>query len=113
MPRLAGLGSQLVTSDGWQAFWSLYPVVARAYFGEGAQANLEVVVAQTVERMLSAGREALIEFPTDAIMDVEWCEGMPDLFRPLAHLCPQSCGCTASSGGALPSFCPASCNLSL
>ncbi|CAE7330147.1 unnamed protein product [Symbiodinium sp. CCMP2592] len=102
-----------VTSDGWQAFWSLYPVVARAYFGEGAQANLEVVVAQTVERMLSAGCEALIEFPTDAIMDVEWCEGMPDLFRPLAHLCPQSCGCTASSGGALPSFCPASCNLSL
>ena len=98
-----------VTSDAWQAFWSLYPAVARAYFGEGskASASLEVVVGQTVETMLSAGCEGLIEFPKDTIMDVEWCEGMPDLFRPLAHLCPESCGCTTS--GALPSFCPGSC----
>ena len=98
----------LSRSKAWQAFWSLYPVVARAYVGEGSKAGLETVVGQTVETMLSTGCEGLIDFPKDTIMDVEWCEGMPDLFRPLVHLCPESCGCTSFSG-ALPSFCPESC----
>ena len=32
----------------------------------------------SIARMLSGGCEALRRFPTDALMDTEWCEGMPD-----------------------------------
>ncbi|CAJ1440318.1 unnamed protein product [Effrenium voratum] len=97
---------------GWRNFWARYPDVAAAYF-EGAQSSQHgPIVNQTMSRMLSGGCEALRRFPTDALMDTEWCEGMPDLFRPLAHLCPQSCGCNISAGAALPSYCPISCNFS-
>ena len=97
------------THPGWQMFWESYASVAAAYFEEGSSKML-AIVNQTSQRMLSDGCPALVQFPSDALMDVEWCEGMPDLFRPLAHMCPQSCGCAVP--GTLPTYCPISCNLS-
>lgn len=96
------------TQEGWQTFWSKYADVAAAYFGEGGQANMLALVNQTSEHMLSGGCPALAQFPKDLVMDTEWCEGLPDLFRPLAHLCPESCGCNITTG-TLPSHCPRSC----
>lgn len=95
-----------VTSDAWQAFWSLYPLVARAHFGEGSRAVLEVVVGRW-RRCLQGVRDSSVFQRIQSWM-VKCCEGMPDSFRPLAHLCPESCGCTSFSG-ALPSFCAGSC----
>ena len=44
---------------------------ARAHFGEGSRAVLEVILGQTVETMLSTGCKGLISFPKDTIMDVK------------------------------------------
>lgn len=38
-----------------------------------------------------------------------WCEGDPELIRPVAWTCPESCDCATARAGALPSYCPRSC----
>ena len=94
------------TSEGWRSFWMNYVPVVSSFFGQNlAQANMLTMLNQTVQAMLSEGCPRLLVNDTDFVTSVKWCEGFPDLFRPVAFLCPETCGCKASLSG----FCPSNC----
>ena len=94
------------TSAGWRSFWMNYVPVVSSFFGQNlAQANMLTMLNQTVQAMLTEGCPRLLVNDTDFVTSVKWCEGFPDLFRPVAFLCPETCGCKASASG----FCPSSC----
>ncbi|CAE7248353.1 unnamed protein product, partial [Symbiodinium necroappetens] len=94
------------TSEGWRSFWMNYVPVVSSFFGQNlAQANMLTMLNQTVQAMLSEGCPRLLVNDTDFVTSVRWCEGFPDLFRPVAFLCPETCGCKASLAG----FCPSKC----
>jgi len=41
----------------------------------------------------------------DALTNTEWCRGHPGLYRPMAWLCPETCGCKSSDDAQRNSFC--------
>jgi len=43
----------------------------------------------------------------DPLLRNTWCEGSDLMYRPLAYLCPQTCGCDTLD--PMPSYCPTSC----
>ena len=97
------------TGRHWDIFWNSYGEAVSGVYGEEVtQTSLWDSVNQTVQGMLSHGCSYLRIESHDSITGVAWCEGMPDLFKPLATICPETCGCRNLSE-SLPSYCPPSC----
>ncbi|CAE7298639.1 unnamed protein product [Symbiodinium necroappetens] len=91
----------------WQVFWRTYPEAVSHFYGADVTQTLLWPFAQeTINAMLQDGCAALSQFPTDVMTNAEWCSGMPQLFRPLSAVCPQSCGCGQRADLA---HCPTSC----
>ncbi|CAE7358401.1 unnamed protein product [Symbiodinium natans] len=106
-----GACQDVPNDDTWQSFWRTYPdAVSYFYSTDVTTLLLWAAANQTIQAMLQDGCGALVRFPTDPLTDANWCAGMPQLFRPLAKVCPQSCGCDQAS--ELPSFCPSTCLMS-
>ncbi|CAE7805171.1 unnamed protein product [Symbiodinium sp. CCMP2456] len=99
------------TGRHWKEFWNLYEEAVSGYYGdEVTQTSLWYTVNATIQGMLSQGCAYLHTEPQDFVTGATWCEGMPDLFKPLASICPQTCGCSDFTD-VFPSYCPSSCNL--
>ena len=91
----------------WQAFWKAYPSVVSGFFGNDIrEVNIFASVNQSNQAMLANGCPTLRQAPVDFMTQAEWCKGLDTLFGPLAHLCPESCGCKSAFD---PSYCPSSC----
>ncbi|CAL1149673.1 unnamed protein product [Cladocopium goreaui] len=41
----------------------------------------------------------------DDVSNTEWCRGYPGLYRPLAWICPETCGCKSSGDADRDKFC--------
>ena len=96
------------SDNSWQTFWSLYTSAMTQFLGQDLSETQSLQRAtNTIAAMLSEGCPALAQHPTDVFLEIPYCDGHSSLFRPLASLCPQSCGCGSSSpsGNACPSSC--------
>ncbi|CAE7530198.1 unnamed protein product [Symbiodinium microadriaticum] len=99
------------TGRHWEEFWRGYEEAVSGHFGdEVTQTSLWYTVNQTIQGMLSQGCAYLHTEPQDFVTGATWCEGMPDLFKPLASICPQTCGCSGFTD-VFPSYCGSSCNV--
>ena len=94
--------------DTWRAFWDRYPSALSAHFGQRVQ-DTEAFrrTQQVIAALRVGGCPILTRFPVDILTGAAWCEGLPDLFRPLSPFCPQTCGCDKPS--QTHSYCPPSC----
>lgn len=54
--------------------------------------NDTTALLQTVQDMKSQGCSFLLQQQFEPATGAKWCEGHPELFRPLSYLCPSSCG---------------------
>ena len=109
MRMLNSTCQDLPPDDNWRKFWTLYPTVLSSFYGRdisGTTFYAEII--QTVNAMISGGCPVLAQSPFELMTQASWCQGMSTLFRPLATVCPQTCGCNLASG-ELPSYCPPSC----
>ena len=99
----------LPPDDNWRKFWTLYPTVLSSFYGRDITGtSFYAGITQTVNAMISGGCPVLSQSPLELMTQASWCQGMPTLFRPLAIVCPQTCGCNFASG-EIPSYCPQSC----
>ncbi|CAE7375478.1 unnamed protein product [Symbiodinium sp. CCMP2592] len=95
--------------DNWRKFWTLYPSVLSSFYGRDIRGTTFYAdITQTVNAMISGGCPVLAQSPFELMTQASWCQGFPTLFRPLATVCPQTCGCNLANG-ELPSYCPPSC----
>eukprot|EP00439_Symbiodinium_sp_Y106_P069649 s538_g12.t1 len=103
------------SSDGWQArwksFWDIYPDALSDFFGNDMSqtviySNIKNLVAEMKVRGCPGLSDPTLQF--EITSSAKWCEGFEPLFRPLAYICPESCGCHSSSM-ALPNHCPSPC----
>ncbi|CAE7359095.1 unnamed protein product [Symbiodinium pilosum] len=96
--------------ENWRKFWEIYPSAVSYFYGaDVTQTMIWPVANQTIAAMLEDGCAALANFPLDPVTNTKWCDGMPALFRPLAAVCPRSCGCEQAT--ELPTHCPMSCTV--
>jgi len=97
--------------DTWRAFWARYGNVLSHYFGQPVETTQAfALVNQTLPVLAMGGCPVLVQFPVDHISTTVWCEGTSDLVRPLASLCPQTCGCDQPSP-KISQHCPPSCSV--
>ena len=97
--------------DTWRTFWARYPDVLSHYFGQPVETTQAfALVNQTLPALATDGCPVLAQFPVDFISNTVWCEGAPELVRPLASLCPQTCGCDQPSP-KISQHCPLSCSI--
>ncbi|CAK9029597.1 unnamed protein product [Durusdinium trenchii] len=99
--------------ENWLQTWDGYlPALVHTFgtdvYSSSAMPFLEAMVAS----MKSGGCPTLKvpQFRNLIGSQSPWCEGDPDLIRPLAWICPESCGCKAYGSASLPSYCPRSCS---
>eukprot|EP00438_Fugacium_kawagutii_P032184 Skav209035 [mRNA] locus=scaffold2483:27734:31962:+ [translate_table: standard] len=78
-------------SSTWLDVWDQYVSVATEYLKAKRMTVDTAELLQTVETMKSEGCPRLLQ-QLEPATDAKWCEGHSDLFRPLAYLCPSSCG---------------------
>ncbi|CAE7525601.1 unnamed protein product [Symbiodinium pilosum] len=102
------------SDQAWRDFWNHYADALIGFYGQGVtQTAFFFGVADTVRGFLTFGCPFMDTVPTELLTNSPWCTGRPDLFRPLASLCPVQCGCRNDSpttlANGLPSYCPASC----
>ena len=97
--------------DNWRKFWTLYPGILSSFYGRDITGTtFYSEITQTMQAMISGGCPVLAQSPFELLTQANWCQGMPSLFRPLAIVCPQTCGCSLPSGDeGIPSYCPPSC----
>ncbi|CAE7326383.1 unnamed protein product [Symbiodinium sp. CCMP2592] len=105
----------VINDAGWQAFWHQYEDALIGYYGEGiALTTLFALANDTARGFLSDGCQYMERVPSELLTGVSWCDGQPQLFRPLASMCPVQCGCRdgrpATLPNGLPSYCPSSCS---
>lgn len=105
----------VINDAGWQAFWHQYDDALIGYYGEGVtQTQFFGLINSTVQAFLTNGCPVMETIPTELLTGVSWCDGQPELFRPLASMCPVQCGCRDGRGATLPSglpsYCPTSCS---
>jgi len=101
--------SDISPSDpAWTGFFDLYATVLSSYFGNDIRTNQ--VWPQTdalLQQLKSTGCPLLQQFPSDFMTGATWCAGDQTLFRGLAWLCPETCGCTNQPNP--PAYCPTLC----
>ncbi|CAE7019682.1 unnamed protein product [Symbiodinium sp. CCMP2456] len=111
-PKLQNRSCQdMPVDDTWRAFWAQYPEVLSHYFGHPVETvQAFALVNQTLQALAMGGCPVLLQFPVDYMSGNVWCEGMPELVRPLASICPQTCGCDQPSS-KISQHCPPSCSI--
>ncbi|CAE7324409.1 unnamed protein product [Symbiodinium pilosum] len=94
----------------WDFFWDRYvQVMLYALNIQDINASSYSWLPNAVRQVKEVGCPFIggVEFPQDPFSGVRWCEGYSPLYRPLAWLCPEACGCVGRD--PLPEFCPQSC----
>ena len=104
-----------VREAGWRAFWHGYEEGVVGFYGDDVRETASFpLIAETVEGFLTTGCSYMEAQPSEFITDTPWCDGHPELFRPLGSLCPVQCGCRDTPPAMLPnglsSYCPTSCS---
>jgi len=74
----------------WQDLWDEYMPALTDFLT--LSGNETTALLQTVQDMKSQGCAFLLQQQFEAATGAKWCEGHPELFRPLSYLCPLSCG---------------------
>ena len=104
-----GTCQDMPPDEDWRSFWTLYPSVLSSFYGRDVtQTTFYLNMNRTIHSMLAGGCPALAQDPVEFLTGASWCQGMPSLFRPLAVVCPVTCGCNTADA-ELPSYCPPSC----
>eukprot|EP00434_Breviolum_minutum_P004569 symbB.v1.2.004031.t2/scaffold227.1/size261201/17 len=92
----------------WDEFWSGYPAAMGSYYGQNATQTavwpLASSIAQQLQQLGCQGLR-IPELQIEPASNVVWCHGSDTLFRPLAWLCPVSCGCLDQP----QPYCPSNC----
>mmetsp|Transcript_38039 Transcript_38039/g.81816 ORF Transcript_38039/g.81816 Transcript_38039/m.81816 type:complete len:687 (+) Transcript_38039:35-2095(+) len=99
-----------VVTEEWDLLWDIYPTSLGAFYGSDMTASsIYPVMLNLVNFMKSAGCSGLTNQNMQRELGTRtlWCEGYPSLWRPLAGLCPVSCGCLGAN--PLPTYCSSSC----
>ncbi|CAE7289940.1 VPS11 [Symbiodinium natans] len=94
--------------DAWEAFWDGYaPALSDHYGLNVSQADIWPAASSIANQLRVRGCPGLTnpELQLELITQTPWCQGHERLFRPLAWICPRSCGCFGTALG----HCPASC----
>lgn len=74
----------------WQDLWDEYMPALTDFLT--LSGNETTALLQTVQDMKSQGCAFLLQQQFEPATGAKWCEGHPELFRPLSYLCPLSCG---------------------
>ncbi|CAK9005799.1 Vacuolar protein sorting-associated protein 11-like [Durusdinium trenchii] len=97
--------------ERWHQFWDGYLPALEAVYGVGLSGSQAVVLrVEQVLRAMKAGGCPTLKDPQLGFEiggQRSWCQGDPDLYRPLAWKCPETCGCLAANP---PSYCPVCSN---
>eukprot|EP00913_Durusdinium_trenchii_P023691 g22254.t1 len=100
-----------VKAQGCSDFWDGYGTAVSTYYGQDISKTAVWPFASNVSerlRMLGCQGLRVPQLQTELVSKARWCEGFPPLFRPLAWLCPNACGC-ASAFPDEAGHCPAHC----
>jgi len=92
----------------WNEFWDGYATALSAFYGQNASQVAIWPLADSVSGNLrSAGCNGLLvpELQMEVVTQAPFCQGQDSLFRPLAWICPRSCGCVE----AAHPYCPLNC----
>ena len=105
----------VIHDAGWHAFWHEYQDAIIGFYGESVtRTQFFGQINYTAQTFLSQGCTVMQTLPTELLTGVSWCDGQPQLFRPLASMCPIQCGCRDGRASplpnGLPSYCPSSCS---
>ncbi|CAE7827533.1 unnamed protein product [Symbiodinium sp. CCMP2456] len=111
----ASCEDDVLNDAGWQAFWHEYDDALIGFYGQGVtQTQFFGFINSTAQAFLTNGCAVMETIPVELLTGVSWCDGQPELFRPLASMCPVQCGCRDGRGATLPSglpsYCPTSCS---
>ena len=96
---------------GWDHFWD-HLIEAVSYDISIEYLDITAVPVSVypgvLQRIKEIGCAALDHTNTGSYFDLTgtpYCQGEPGLFRPLAWLCPESCGCSSSGDPERDEFC--------
>lgn len=78
------------TNQTWQDLWDEYIPALSSFLT--LSGNETTALLQTVQDMKSQGCSSLLQQPFEPATGAKWCDGHPELFRPISYLCPSSCG---------------------
>ena len=98
--------------DTWIQMWDDYLPTLAHVLGSGIYQSSAIPYLEALVAAMKLGGCATLKQPQFRNLigtQTSWCEGDPELVRPLAWTCPESCDCTAANGTSLPSYCPRSC----
>ncbi|OLQ04216.1 Eukaryotic translation initiation factor isoform 4G-2 [Symbiodinium microadriaticum] len=85
--KLPSVSCEVINDAGWQAFWHQYDDALIGYYGEGVtQTQFFGLINSTVQAFLTNGCPVMETIPTELLTGVSWCDGQPELFRPLASM---------------------------
>ncbi|CAK9069412.1 unnamed protein product [Durusdinium trenchii] len=85
----------VVSNQTWNDLWDEYVPVLSGFLKRNLsqdETSAASQLQQSVQGMKSEGCGYLLKEPFEWHTGAKWCEGHPDLFRPFADLCPESCG---------------------
>jgi len=91
----------------WDFFWDNYITNINAFLGTDVlnQPSLSWL-SGFIENVKTVGCQGLLAVTDDPLLRTPWCEGSTLLYRGLAYLCPDTCGCRQYP---TPEHCPRSC----
>mmetsp|Transcript_15648 Transcript_15648/g.32632 ORF Transcript_15648/g.32632 Transcript_15648/m.32632 type:complete len:384 (+) Transcript_15648:1-1152(+) len=97
------------TTENFQKFWSMYPMVMSSFIGQDLMSSPEgPKIAKLMEIMSVLGCQGLpVIGSNNMVTGDSWCGGSETFYSPLALICPQECGCTG--GDSMPAYCSDSC----
>ena len=97
------------TTENFQKFWSMYPMVMSSFIGQDLMSSPEgPKIAKLMEIMSVLGCQGLPVIGSNNIVTGDsWCGGSETFYSPLALICHQECGCTG--GDSMPAYCSDSC----
>jgi len=96
------------TGDVWKEFWDGYAAALAEFYGQNVSRAVIWPMASNVMAQLRVTGCSGLGVPglqVEMITQTPWCQGHDRLFRPLAWLCPRSCGCVENPS----SHCPVNC----
>ena len=100
---------QAGAEDGWNHFWDNLDDIFAEFFGPNRM-PYDKKDLEKLALIKAGGCPKLKANPIDKLTGESLCEGMAELFGPLAYLCPVTCGCQSlTSEDALAEHCPKSC----
>ncbi|CAK9113809.1 unnamed protein product [Durusdinium trenchii] len=89
--------------DTWIQMWDDYLPTLAHVLGSGIYQSSAIPYLEALVAAMKLGGCATLKQPQFRNLigtQTSWCEGDPELVRPLAWTCPESCDCTAANGPA-------------